>query len=395
MNELLVVLTGVAWPAALTIAWLAGEAAHRWLGLTRVSSYGIAGFVMASSQGGFLNSQGGGSVALLADFAFALILFELGYRINLRWLRVNPWMGLASVTEALGTFVVVFGIAQAFGLAQLPSLLLASLTMSTSPAAVVRVVNEMRCSGQVTERLLHLTALNCVLTLLFFKVILAYWVMSSNGSVFVALWSTIVVLLVSTALGTMFGVAVPSLLRRIAPVNHSTTIAFALSILLLTALTHFLKFSPLLAALAFGLVSRHRRVSLTQTQRNFGSLGDILTVLLFAFTTSLLDWRQMTAGIGLALAVVVARTLVKTGAATLLARASGTTWRKGALTGLAMTPLSVFALALLEETRYLNLNFLGTVSGMAAVILLLEIVGPIVTQRALIWAGETPLRENH
>lgn len=395
MNELLVVLTGVAWPAALTIAWLAGEAAHRWLGLTRVSSYGIAGFVMASSQGGFLNSQGGGSVALLADFAFALILFELGYRINLRWLRVNPWMGLASVTEALGTFVVVFGIAQAFGLAQLPSLLLASLTMSTSPAAVVRVVNEMRCSGQVTERLLHLTALNCVLTLLFFKVILAYWVMSSNGSVFVALWSTIVVLLVSTALGTMFGVAVPSLLRRIAPVNHSTTIAFALSILLLTALTHFLKFSPLLAALAFGLVSRHRRVSLTQTQRNFGSLGDILTVLLFAFTTSLLDWRQMTAGIGLALAVVVARTLVKTGAATLLARASGTTWRKGALTGLAMTPLSVFVLALLEETRYLNLNFLGTVSGMAAVILLLEIVGPIVTQRALIWAGETPLRENH
>lgn len=395
MNELLVVLTGVAWPAALTIAWLAGEAAHRWLGLPRVSSYGIAGFVMASSQGGFLNSQGGGSVALLADFAFALILFELGYRINLRWLRVNPWMGLASVTEALGTFVVVFGIAQAFGLAQLPSLLLASLTMSTSPAAVVRVVNEMRCSGQVTERLLHLTALNCVLTLLFFKVILAYWVMSSNGSIFVALWSTIVVLLVSTALGTMFGVAVPSLLRRIAPVNHSTTIAFALSILLLTALTHFLKFSPLLAALAFGLVSRHRRVSLTQTQRNFGSLGDILTVLLFAFTTSLLDWRQMTAGIGLALAVVVARTLVKTGAATLLARASGTTWRKGALTGLAMTPLSVFALALLEETRYLNLNFLGTVSGMAAVILLLEIVGPIVTQRALIWAGETPLRENH
>ena len=48
----------------------------------------------------------------------------------------------------------------------LAALLLASLAMSTSPAAIVRVVNEQRSSGQVTERVLHLTAVNCVLAVL-------------------------------------------------------------------------------------------------------------------------------------------------------------------------------------------------------------------------------------
>jgi hypothetical protein len=37
---------------------------------------------------------------LLADLAFGLILFELGYRINLRWLRTNPWIGVSSLAEA-------------------------------------------------------------------------------------------------------------------------------------------------------------------------------------------------------------------------------------------------------------------------------------------------------
>ena len=60
--------TEIAWPAALLIAWLAGEAGHRWFALPRISTYGIAGFAMAASQGGFLdNPSGGGSMKTVAD----------------------------------------------------------------------------------------------------------------------------------------------------------------------------------------------------------------------------------------------------------------------------------------------------------------------------------------
>lgn len=388
-EHLLAVLGQIAWPLALAIAWLAGEFGHRWLALPRISGYGIAGFLMAASQGGFLPDPGGSPISLLADVAFALILFELGYRINLGWLRANPWLAVTSLVESGGTFCVVYLIARAFAVPTVPALLLSALAMSTSPAAVLRVANEARSSGQVTERMLHLSAFNCVLAVVVFKVVVGYAVLASAGSVLQALSSSLAVLVVSAGLGALFGVAVPGLLRALGRLNRNATVVFALAVLLLTAATHAFRFSPLLAALAFGLVARHRRVILSPVQRNFGALGDLLTILLFVYAAATLDWRQVVSGFWLAVAVVAGRTLFKTAATTALAGLSGVTWRKGALTGLALSPLSVFVILLLEQTRHLQLDLLDQVAGLAAMVLLLEIIGPLATRWALAWAGET------
>ena len=378
----------ILWPLALLLAWVGGEFGYRWLGLPRISSYGITGFLLAQTQFGFLPNPSGGPIASLADFAFALILFELGYRINLRWLRTNPWLGVTSLVESVATFVAVFAVARLFGAELAPSLLLAALAMATSPAAILRVANELHGAGQVTERSLHLSALNCLLTVVVFKVIAGYWVLSSAGSFFQAIWSSLVVVVVSAGLGALFGVVVAGLLRQTENPGNAATIVFALAVLLLTTLTTTFKFSPLLAAIAFGLVARHRRAVLTQAQRNFGVLGDLLTVLLFVFVAATLDWRQVAVGIELALAVVAVRLLSKTAATTVFARLSGISWRKGFLTGLALTPQSVFVILLLEQSRHLGIGWVSNMAELAALVLLLEIIGPLVTRWALLRAGE-------
>lgn len=378
----------MAWPLAITIAWLAGEAAYRWLSLPRISSYGIAGFFMAASQGGFLPSPSGGPVALLADYAFALVLFELGYRINLRWLRADPWLGVTSLVESTATFAAVFLLARYFAMPADAALLLAALSISTSPAAVVRVVNELKSSGQVTERLLHLSAFNCVIAVLVFKAVVGYWILSNAGSLFHAAWNSIMVVTVSAGLGALFGVTVPALLRSLGGADRNATIAFAITALLLTALNLHFSFSPLLAALVFGLVARHRRMVLSQAQNDFGILGNLLTVLLFVFVAASLDWKQAAAGATLALAVIATRMAVKTASTTLFSGLSGISWRKGALTGLAMTPMSVFVILMLEHNRHLGIGALEQVAGVAAIVLLLEIAGPAITRHALIKAGE-------
>lgn len=382
------IFSQTAWPFALALAWMAGELGHRWLMLPRISSYGIVGFLLGSTQGGFLPNPAGGPIALLADIAFGLILFELGYRINLRWMRVNPWLGITSIIEAFGSFAAVLFIADWYGVPLVLALLLAALAMSTSPAAVLRVTNELHSSGQVTERMLHLSAFGCVLAVVTFKIVSGYWILSSAGSFFQAFWNSLVVLSVSAGMGAFFGLAVPALLRALGGINRSATVAFAIAVLVLTALTHALNFSPLLATLAFGLVARHRRVALSQAQRNFGALGDLLTVLLFVFVAATLDWKKAVSGMELALVVIAARMAVKVLVTTLFARLGGITWRKGALTGLALTPLSVFVILLLEQSRYLGLDFPNEVMAIAAIVLLLEVIGPLVTQYALTWAGE-------
>ena len=45
----------------------------------------------------------------LANVALSLILFELGYRIHLRWFRHNPWVLVLGLVESVVTFVVVYG----------------------------------------------------------------------------------------------------------------------------------------------------------------------------------------------------------------------------------------------------------------------------------------------
>jgi Kef-type K+ transport system membrane component KefB len=391
MPESLQLSSDLAWPLALAIAWVAGEFGHRWTGLPRISIYGLVGFVLANAQAGLLPDSG--RVELLANIAFGLILFELGYRINLRWLRANPWLGVTSLTEALMTFVAVFYVAQAFGVQFIPSLLLASLAMATSPVAVLRVVNEEHSSGQVTERILHLSAFNCVLAVLTFKLVVGLWVFQNTGDILHALWNSLVFLLVSAALGGLFGVAVPGLLSRLNNTERDATVLFAIAVVVLVALTHALNFSPVLATLAFGLIARHRRVALSQAEKNFGTLGNLLTVLLFVFMASTLEWRMTLAGAGLAFVLVVVRFLVKTLGVTAFAHVSGITWRKGFLTGMALTPLSAFVILLLEQTRQLDIGLVDELTALAAMTLLLEVAGPVVTHWALVLAKEVHDRD--
>jgi Kef-type K+ transport system membrane component KefB len=101
-------LGDLAWPMVLAVAWVAGEFGHRWLRLPRISIYGIVGFVLSGNQGGLLADADASPIVLLADVAFGLILFELGYRINMDWIRANPWLGLTSLVEAVAAFAAVF-----------------------------------------------------------------------------------------------------------------------------------------------------------------------------------------------------------------------------------------------------------------------------------------------
>lgn len=390
MTSYLAPLAGeIAWPLAIAIAWIVGEIGHRLTSLPRISLYGLVGFGLGSTQLGLLPPADAGSVMLLANVAFGLILFELGYRINLRWLVTNPWIGLTGVLEAATTFVAVYFVALAFGTPVVAALLLASLAMSTSPAAVLRVINEERSAGQVTERAMHLTAVNCVLAVFVFKAVVGYWTFQTSGSTWLAVSNSLGLLAASVALGAAFGIGVPALLRGMGRMARDTTLGFAIGVILLVAIAHTFKFSPVLAALTFGLVARHSRVVMNQTQRNFGALGDLLGVLLFVFVATTIEWQRVWVGLGLALALIAVRLVTKVLVVSAFAHVSGISTRKGVLTGLAMTPISVFVILLLEQARYLGINLVDQLAPLAAATLLLELIGPVVTQRALIAAGES------
>lgn len=388
MFDYKVLLADMAWPMTILIAWIAGEYAHSRGKLPRISIYALIGFIAAPSQTGFLPATQASGLLLLANISFGLILFECGYRINLRWLRANPWLTVTGFVEAVLTFAAVYLILAWYGQPSSNSFLIAALSMATSPATIIRVINEQRSSGQVTERILHLSALNCVAAVFVFKVIVGLEIFRTSGNLWDAVNSSFIVIATSVLLGISFGVAISALLRFTRRTTHDSTLAFIIAVVCLVFLAHSLKLSPILAALTLGLSARHRRISLSPSQRGFGTIGDLLSILLFVFIASRLELQQVLAGVGLGLAIITFRLIAKTIGIGLLSHTSGISWRKGLLIGVAMTPISAFVILVLEQTRYLGIDLVDQLAPLAAAALILELFGPIFVQRALILAGE-------
>jgi len=130
-------------------------------------------------------------------------------------------------------------------------------------------------------------------------------------------------------------------------------------------------------------------VMLSHAQRNFGALGDVLAVFLFVFIGSLLAWHDLLAGLVLGVAVLAVRSVIHMLVNFGIARVSGTTFRKGALTGLALMPMTAFAMMLLEESRIYGFDVArDSLPAIVGLLVLLDVIGPIVTQRALMLAAE-------
>ena len=382
-------LQSIAWPLVMLLAWFAAERAYVAWHVPRVTSYVAVGLL-----GGLANLPGLTTdvpgLPFLANAALSLVLFELGYRINLRWFRHNPWVLVLGVIESLVTFGLIYWVSGWFDLAVDLRLIVAALSISASPAGIVRVANELRSAGQVTERVLHLCAINCMVSVLVLKLVVGYWYLSTSGDLVLAAFGSIHQVGTSVAVGGLLGVAVPWFLRQHSTHDRGVTVVFALAVLLLTTAAYGLKLSPLLAALTFGIVARERRVHLTNAQRDFGTAGDLLSIFLFVYIASLLDWADIGTGLALGLLLILVRTASKVGCNLVAARLSGITERKGLLTALALTPMSAFAILLIEQSRLYGFGpAVEVLSVMAGMMLVQELFGPVVTQRALMAAQET------
>ena len=389
VTDLPFLLQSMAWPLVLLLAWFLGERLHEAWQVPRVTSYVAVGLLASLiNLPGLTNAVPG--LPFLANVALSLVLFELGYRINLRWFRHNPWVLALGLVESVVTFAAVYLASGLFDLPTDTRLIIAALSVSASPAGIVRVANELRSAGQVTERVLHLCAINCLVSVLALKLVIGYWYLSTSGDLLQAAFGSIHVLATSVAVGALLGVAMPALLRTQRIQERDVTLVFALAVVLLTTMSYGLKLSPLLAALSFGIVARERRVHLTNAQRGFGTAGDLLTIFLFVYIAALLDWSEAGTGLVLGLVLIVVRTAAKVVCNVGAARLSGSTERKGLLTGLALTPMSAFAILLLEQSRLYGFGPAGQVlTVMAAMMLVQELLGPLVTQRSLMAAAET------
>jgi Kef-type K+ transport system membrane component KefB len=381
----------VFWTAsALVVAALVGEFFFRKLRWPRVIGYTLTGFVAGTVGRGVDFAQLDRELRVILDITLAILLFELGNRVSIRWLRANPWLIATSVAESFLTFAAVAGLLYWLGAAGPVALAVGAISMSTAPVVISRITAELNAEGQVTERLMLLTALNCVYAVLAANLILAWvqnqyashWLLGLRHPVYLICGSLVMAAVLASVVGFMA--------RRFDLKEENGTILMLGVLLLAVAVTRMLKFSPLLVPLLAGIIWRWRDPRPRVWPRHFGTAGGVMVVLLFFMTGMSLSWELMVAGGLAAVGVVLVRALAKLAGVLAFARPSGISWRQGTMLGLALCPLSGVAFALAVDFYAANRD-LGAQLGpvMLSAIAILELAGALLVQWALHRTNET------
>jgi len=379
------------WPAlVLLTAALAGEAVQRWLRLPRLLGWSAVGAALGPHALGVMDRDALVTMLPILDLAAGVVLFELGQRVDPSWLRRNPWLLGTSVLESALAFGAIFGVVLVLGAPPLIAAAAAAIGISSAPAVTLTVARDLRAQGQVTERALLLTALNSAYAFIAVGVLLSWIALEHAFDWRIALLHPLYLVFGSLLAAGALAAATLALLRLLGR-RHDAQFVCVLA-LVGTAVwaADALQLSMVLTLLAYGVGIRifdRRRLFVALS---FGRVGNILLILLFTLTAARLDWSLLPAGAFAGGVLVAARAAGKTLGILALAPASGLPLRKASLLALAMTPMSGIAVILVHDTAKLYPQFAPSLAAIiVSAIVILELIGPLLAQFALVRAGET------
>ncbi len=399
MNEILVIwaewikpsagLPTVQWSFLLALAAAAGHLVNRYTGLPQVIGYSAIGALagLAGFNGAAWPLQGIG--LFLLELGVAVVLFEAGGRISLRWFRHNPMVLVQSLAESTLTFFFVGWVLGQMGVGKVVAESLALLAMAASPAVLSRVAIDTRAAGPVTERALVLSTLSTLYALTLCSA-RAGMMPQGEAGLNSTLMPVLVVLGLSVVVGAVLALTLRIALRVMSPTSENTAILLLTLIAAGAALAANFGGSAPLAALLGGLLLKQLNPRPWSWPRQMGTASSMLTMLMFVLVsvvTAQGDWSTPVAG--LVIALVAARMVAKIAGVALGNAGSGTSWMQGLWVGCAMLPMSSVALLLVSEYVAASAPIGGQIAVIALpAILLMEVLGAVLATVALYRAGE-------
>jgi len=376
--------------ALVIIGLLAGEAARRYVSLPRITGYVIAGAAVGPHALGLISDNLLFDLRLLIDLAIGLIVFELGFRLDVQWLRTNRWLLLTALAESLFSFWAVFAVLLAFDFRPILASMAAAIGTATSPAVVMLVVHDLRAQGQVTERLLLLTAVNSVFAFVLLTLLLPFLHIEHQAGWEQTLLHPLYLLLGSVAAGGLACGLMLKLAHWLGKSEERQFILMVSMVIVAVGAAHALKLSVSLTLLAFGILARNLDRGYAVLPVHFGHGSQLFFVILFVLVGASLEFSAFGAAAALAVAGFIAVRFVAKGLALLtFGRLSGIRPGNAGLLAVALLPLSGSAVVMVRDTTTLYPAFGKELAAVVlSAVVILELLGPLATQFALRRAGE-------
>jgi Kef-type K+ transport system membrane component KefB len=374
----------------LLVAGMLGGEIARALHAPRMIGYSLVGFVF----GPLATAMGMGPMIdearIFVDLALGLVLFDLGRRMDLKWMRRDWTLAATGLVESLLTFIAVFMTLQAFDFRPVQAGLAAAICMTTSPAVVLLMVHDTHSEGQVTERALNLVALNGLLSSVIVTIMLGSAHYESRMAIETAVLHPLYLFGGSLLVGAMMAWFARVIARAIEKDREVHFSLLAGLVVGAVGLATLLKLPVILALLSFGLFARNDERGYALLNVNLAPVGRLLFIVLFVITGASLPADALLLAGWSGVALVAARAGGKLVGALIVAPMGGLRMRQTLGLGLALLPMSSLSLLLAHDIARLYPAF-GTelMTIFLAAVIIMEVVGPFAVQFGFRLAGET------
>lgn len=383
--------------ALLLLVGLTGGYVAKRIGLPTVTGYILFGLILGPSVLNIITTDVYNALSFINEIALGILAITVGLELHRQMVKkLGKDLMIISVGNTLLSFIIVTTLTYYLGLELPYAMVLGALSMTVSPSGVVSMIKEKRAQGEFTQTLLGLVAFDNLITIIVFGVVTALAQASMNASgdstaVMIAIIFRDILL--GLGLGVLLGFFVSFFIRKKLK-NDKLLVIILAAILLANGISVTFGLSAILVNIALGatITNLTNRKVLVSTVVNQIELP--IFVIFLTMAGAHLDVSIVRAVGVIGLAYVGGRFVGKVAGATIFSHFTSVSKKVRKNIGLGLVPQAGVAIGLATIAEKSLTGSAGTITGVVLTgVVIFEIVGPLLVDRALTNVGETNVSE--
>jgi len=384
--------------AIVLVVGIIGGRVARLVKLPNVSGYLVFGLLLGPSFFNFISPADVQSFNIINELALAAIAFSIGNEFVLKEMKkIGKSIFIITLMEVIGAVLLVFCIL--FFVFRQPfafSIVIASMSAATAPAATLLVMKQYNAKGPLTRTILPVVALDDVFGIVVFGIALSVAKIvtyKQQLSVASMIFGPLIEIAGSVGIGFVLGLLLSWLSQKASGRDELQAIALA-AIGVATGISLLLNMSPLLTCIVMGTVLVNIQQNSIRVFDSVNSFAAPIYILFFTLAGASLDLSILkTVGL-MGIAYVLARGLGKiagawAGAAMVKAEPAVRKYL-----GLGLLPQGGISIGLMVLVRQQLPDYAVAINTIIMFsVLIYETSGPIFAKIALKKAGEIGIEE--
>lgn len=376
----------------MVVGWLGGKVAKA-LKLPNVSGYLVAGLFLGPSFFKLVSAQDMDSFTIISEVALAVVAFSIGSEFVMKeMLKLGKSIVIITLAEVVGAVVVVFTV-MFFLFRQdfVFSLIIASMSAATAPAATLMVMRQYRSDGPVTRTVLPVVALDDVFGIMAFGIAMSIarvYVGGTDYSFLNMILQPFIEIFGSFVVGGVMGLILVFIAKKASDTDEILIVTIAM-IFAATGFSNMLGLSPLLTNIVMGTVLVNLMHNANRVFFSLNHFTPPVYLLFFTLAGASLDLSILFSVGLLGIAYIIARAAGKMLGARLGAKAVNAEPTVQKYLGLALLPQGGISIGLSVLVRqHLPDYSAAIITIIMFSVLVYEVSGPIFAKIAIDKAGE-------